>query len=290
MFRKLRKSDSFAWIALLFGIVCIGFSAIFVKLADVPGSVSSFYRLFFASVAILPIWIHKGMKIPARYDLWLIFAGALFFAFDFLLWNTAILMTTAATATLLANNAPLWVGLISFLFFRQRLGVKFWIGLAISLAGLNVLVGFDVWSGMQMNQGNLLSLIAGFFYALYILYTMEVRKRVDTITFMTFSAVIMTLVLLVVNIISGNPFTGFTATTWWSLAGMGLISHFGGWIAINYALGHMKGTNVSVSLLSQAVVTAILGIFILGEYLSVHEILGGLLVLVGIYIVNRKSV
>jgi drug/metabolite transporter (DMT)-like permease len=289
MFQKLRKSDSFAWIALLFGVVCIGFSAIFVKLADVPGSVSTFYRLLFASAAILPLWMWKGMKIPGRSDLGLILIGASFFALDLFLWNTAILMTTAATATLLANNAPLWVGLISFLIFREKLGRKFWIGLAIALAGLNVLVGLEVWSGMQMNRGDLLSLVAGFFYALYILYTMEVRKRVDTVTFMTFSAVMMTLLLLVVNIISGNPFTGFTTSTWLALAGMGLISHFGGWLAINYALGHLKGANVSVTLLSQAVVTAIMGIFILGEHLSVHEITGGLLVLAGIYVVNRRK-
>jgi drug/metabolite transporter (DMT)-like permease len=287
MIKEIRMSDSFAFMALLFGILCIGFSPIFVKLADVPGSVSAFYRLFFAAVAIVPLWILKGMKIPRSSDIWLISIGAVFFAFDLFLWNTALLMTTAATATLLANNAPLWVGLISFLVLRQRLGSGFWIGLAISLLGLNVLVGLGVWSGMSINRGDLLSLIAGFFYALYILYTMEVRKRVDTVTFMTFSVVIMTLILFGINLFAGHPFTGYTTPTWFSLAGMGLISHFGGWIAINYALGHLKGTNVSLSLLSQAVVAAVLGVFILGEHLSVHEMAGGLLVLAGIYVANR---
>lgn len=288
MFNRLRNSPSLAMLALAFGILCIGFSAIFVKMANVPGSVSTFYRLLFAAVAIIPIWIYKGAILPGRRDLILISIGAFFFAVDLFLWNTAILLTSAATATLLANNAPIWVGLISLVFFRERLPRKFWIGLFISMVGLNILIGIEAWQSMTLNHGDVLSLIAGFFYALYILYTLESRKRVDTITFMTISVVIMTLGLFFVNLFTGNPFWGFTPKTWISLAGLGLISHFGGWIAINYALGHLKGTNVSVTLLSQSVVTAIMGIIILGENLSIYQIVGGLFVLAGVYIVNRR--
>lgn len=289
MFRKLRYSPSLAWFALVFGILCIGFSAIFVKLAWVPGSVSAFYRLLFAAMAIIPIWIYRGSRVPAMRDLRLIAAGAVFFAFDFFLWNTSLLLTSAATATLLANNAPIFVGLISMLVLRQRLGGKFWIGVLIAMIGLYVLVGLGAWKGVSMNRGDLLALIAGFFYALYIIYTMDVRKRVDTITFMTFSVVIMTLVLAIINILMGNAFTGYSLQTWGWLAAMGLISHFGGWISINYALGHLKGHNVSATLLAQAVVTAIMGIIILGEFLTLTQIIGGILVLVGVYVVNRRK-
>ena len=120
MLRRIRQSPYTAYIALFFGIICIGFSAIFVKIANVPGSVSSFYRLFIAALAIIPLWIYRGMKIPSSGDIWLIL-GEHFFAFDLFLWNTAILLTSAATATLLANNAPIWLGLISLVVLRQKL-------------------------------------------------------------------------------------------------------------------------------------------------------------------------
>ena len=288
MAEKLSRKETMAYLALVFGVLCIGFSAIFVKLAAVPGSVSTFYRLFFAALAITPLWVMRGMKIPATRDLVLIFLGSVFFALDLFLWNTAILLTTAATATLLANNAPVWVGLISLVVFREHLPSKFWMGLAVSMVGLNVLIGLQAWQNLDFNRGDVMSIVAGFFYALYLIYTLEVRKRVDTITFMTFSVLFMVLMLLPLNIFMGNPFTGFSAGTWGALVGMGLISHFGGWLAINFALGHLKGTNVSVSLLAQAVVTAILGIFILGEALSIHQIVGGTLILSGVYIVNRR--
>ncbi len=290
MLKRIRASSSFAYIALAFGIICIGFSAIFVKIANVPGSVSSFYRVLIAGIALFPIWIIKGYKVPSSRDLWLIFIGAVFFSFDLFLWNTAILLTSAATATLLANNAPIWVALISLFVFRQKLEIKFWVGLLLSLVGLNILIGLDVWQTMNFNRGDVLSIIAGFFYALYLLFTLESRKRVDTVSFMFFSLLFMIVVLYGATRISGASITGFSRTTWGALSGLGLISHFFGWLSINYALGHLKGTNVSVTLLSQSIVTALVAIPVLGESLSMNQIVGGLLVLSGVYYVNRRRV
>ena len=67
------------------------------------------------------------------------------------------------------------------------------------------------------------------------------------------------------------------------------MSHLGGYLAINYALGHLRATSVSVSLLGQPVLTALLSIPLLGELLSVQQIIGGTLVLAGIYLVNRRG-
>jgi drug/metabolite transporter (DMT)-like permease len=289
MLKNIKTSPLFAWFALALGIVCIGFSAIFVKLADVPGSVATFYRLLFATVAIIPIWIYRGIKMPVRRDLFLILTGSFFFAVDLLMWNTAIPLTTAATATLLANNAPIWLGLITVVILRQSLPRKFWLGLVVAIVGLNVLIGIESWRTMQFNMGDMLSLAAGFFYALYLIYTVEVRKRVNTVTFMSLSLIFMVVMLFFTTWFMGHSFTGYSTRTWLSLAGLGLVSHFLGWLCINYALGHLKGSNVSVTLLAQSVVTAILGIFVLGEFLSLNQIIGGLIILSGIYIVNRRN-
>jgi drug/metabolite transporter (DMT)-like permease len=289
MLKNIKASPLFAWSALALGIVCIGFSAIFVKLADVPGSVATFYRLLFATVAIIPIWIYRGIKMPVRRDLLLILAGSFFFAVDLIMWNTAIPLTTAATATLLANNAPIWLGLITVVILRQSLPRKFWVGLVVAIIGLNVLIGIESWRTMQFNLGDMLSLAAGFFYALYLIYTVEVRKRVNTVTFMSLSLIFMVVMMFFTTWLMGHSFTGYSSNTWLSLAGLGLISHFLGWLCINYALGHLQGSNVSVTLLAQSIVTAILAIFILGEYLNLNQIVGGLIILSGIYIVNRRN-
>ena len=73
-----------------------------------------------------------------------------------------------------------------------------------------------------------------------------------------------------------------------ALIGLGLVPQFIGWLAINYAMGQLPATQVSVTLLSQSVITAILGILFLQEALSLADILGGLMVLSGIYLVNQR--
>ena len=213
--------------------------------------------------------------------------GGLFFAIDIALWNTSILYTSAATATLLANNSPLWVGLASFLLFRERLSGSYWLGLAVAMAGTVWLVGGDAYRHLRLDPGNLLALLAGVFYAAYLLVTHRARKRVDLLPVMTLSTLASIAVLLLLNLALGTTLTGFSRRAWLALAGMGLVSQLGGWLAISYALGHLRAAPVSVALLAQVVVTALAAMPLLGEYLKVNQIGGGVLVLGGIYLVTR---
>lgn len=284
-----QKSVFLAYVALSIGVVCIGFSAIFVKIAGAPGVVSAFYRALIAGIVIVPWGILRRAKRPSPKETILIVAGGIFFALDLALWNTSLLLTSAATATLLANNAPLWVGLSALLLFREHLSFRYWCGLILSIAGMAILVGATSWSGLQLNVGDLLALAASGFYAAYILITQRARAHVDTLTFMTISLLSTIPVLLILNLVMRTALTGYAAKTWLALIGLGLVSHMGGWLAINYALGHLRAAPVSVTLLGQVIVTALLSIPVLGEALSIHQIVGGTVVLSGIYLANQRK-
>jgi drug/metabolite transporter (DMT)-like permease len=278
-----------AYLALAAGVLCIGCSAIFVKLAALPGTASAFYRVFIAGLILVPWWSLAGRSRPSKKDGVLIFAGGIFFALDLFLWNSGLLLTSAATATLLANNAPLWVGLAALLLFHERLSVYYWIGLAIALTGMALIVGGHAWNHLTLNIGDLLAVGASVFYAAYLLTTQHARSRVDTLTFMTLSMVSGVGLLLAMNLLTGVSLWGYSHKTWLALLGLGLISQLGGWLSINYALGHLRAAPLSVGLLGQAVVTALLSMPLLDEYLNAHQIIGGVLVLGGIYLVNRRN-
>jgi len=282
-------SDIPAYLALLAGIFCIGLSAIFVKFAALPGPVSAFYRVFIAALVMLPWQFIRRTALPKTGILRLIILGGLFFALDLWLWNTSILLTTAAKSTLLANNAPLWVGLGAWLIFHEKLPAKFWQGLFIALSGMTLIVGVDAWREFHFNAGDLLAIAASIFYAAYLLTTQKARASVDTLSFNAIYMAAATLILLPVNLLGGYSLSGFSTQTWLALLGLGLVSQLGGWLAINYALGHLRAAHVSVSLLGQAVVTALLGIPLLDEWLTLNQIIGGILVLTGIYLVNQRN-
>jgi len=282
-----------AYAALAVGIVFIALSAIWVKWAAVPGPTSAFYRVAIAAAVLVPVWLvrrpARAQRFPARTATWLALLGGVFFALDLLLWNTSILLTSAANSTLLANNAPLWVGLGSLFIFRERLSKLFWWGMALSLAGVALILGGDILRHPELGLGDLLAISAGMFYAAYLLTTQRARAQLDTLTFMTLGIAVGVAVTLAMCLAFGTPLAGFSRDTWLSLLGLGLISHLGGWLAINYALGHIRASAASVSLLGQPVLTALFSIPLLGESLSAEQIIGGALVLGGIWVVNRRA-
>ncbi|HEX2998495.1 MAG TPA: DMT family transporter [Anaerolineales bacterium] len=283
------KNFTLAYLALAFGVVCIACSAIFVKFAALPGPTSAFYRVLFAAAVAVPWWLWKRPSRPSSNAVILTLAGGIFFAIELVLWQVALLVTSAANATLLVNIAPVWVGLGALLVFREKLGSYFWGGLAVAFAGMVFVVSGGSKQLASFNYGDLLAIGGSFFYALYLLVTQRVRAGMDTLTFLALSVISSVVILLVTCLVLGSPLSGFSARAWMSLAALGLFSHLSGYLAINYALGHLRASSVSVTLLGQPVITALLSIPLLGEWLSIQQIIGGLIVLVGVYLVNRRK-
>ena len=279
------------YMLLALGIGCIGLSAIFTRLADVPGTVSAFYRVAICEIALLPLFLRSFRRGEVTRDrrIWLLALGTgVFFALDLGLWNTSLFITTAANATLLANDAPIIVGLIALLIFRERLKLSYWMGLALALAGMGIIVGQDALHGAgHIGFGDALALSAGVAYALYLVLTQRLRVQMNTLASLWIPGLSGTVLLLIFNLVLRHELWGYSAGTWLALLGLGLISQVVGWLAINYVLGHLPASVTSVTLLCQPVLTALFAVPLLGEALAPHQIVGGLVTLSGIYLVNR---
>ena len=287
---KTESRDQFlAYLTLSVGLIAIGFSAIFVSQAGVPGTVSSFYRMAIPTV-ILAAPAIKRLRERKWYGpqlRWAVFGGLLF-ALDLAFWSSGVVLSGATIPTLLANTAPVWVGLGALLFFREKLPRKFWFGLAIALLGTALVLGLESFGAMSFDLGALLGLIAGFFYAGYFLITQIGRKWLDVLSYFWVSGVTATAALFIFNLILNQPMWGFTPKSFFNLLALGLISQGVGVLAINYVQGLLPATIVSTTLLGQPVVTALLAAPLLGEELQPAQIVGGAAVLLGVYIVHRS--
>ncbi len=286
----MESRDKFlAYLTLFIGLIAIGFSAIFVRGAGVPGTVASFYRMaiptiILAAPSIKRLRERKGNRLPLR---WAIFGG-LVFALDLAFWASGVVLSGATIPTLLANTAPVWVGLGALLFFREELPRKFWFGLAIALLGTALVLGLESFGAISFDLGALLGLIAGIFYAAYFLITQIGRKSLDVLSYFWVSGVTATTALLIFNLLFNQPMWGFTPKTYFNLVALGLISQGVGVLAINYVQGLLPATIVSTTLLGQPVVTALLAGPLLGEKLQPVQIVGGAAVLLGVYIVHHS--
>ena len=269
----------------------MAWSALFVRWAGVPAAASAFYRVLIALIILLPWRLVRGGRIPTRTAISLAVAGGTFFAFDLLLYNSAVLRTSAATAVLLGNNAPIFVGLASWFIFGKRPRLSFWIGLGLALVGCGLIVFWDASRVAAVRHGDavgdVFALSAAVFWAGYMVTTERVRTEMDTLTFNVIAVAASVLTLLVVCVGSKIPLTGYSAQTWLALLGLALISQVASYYALVYALGHLPATVTSVSILSQVPVTALLAAAFLGEPLTSAQIVGGSVVLAGIYVVTR---
>ena len=282
-----------AYLALAVAIGGIAWSAIFVRWAGVPGTVSAFYRVLIAG-AILWTWrgIRGATRTGDRRAAWIAVAGGVFFALDLALWNTAVMKTEAAVASLLGNNTPIFVGILTWVVLRRRPRRSFWIGLGLSLAGCVLIIAANLKAADATRGsivGDVLALVASVFFAAYLIVTERVRRTMDTLTFNALAMAGSVGALAIIALVLGLPLAGFPGRTWMALAGLGIISQFVAYYALVYALGHLPATITSVGLLAQIPCTAALAWLLLGEPLTPVQMAGGAVVLAGIYVVNRYS-
>lgn len=282
------RSRTLALVALLGGVLILGFAAIFVKWADAPGPVTALYRMLIGAAVITPFFlVRRGVslsKLPRR-GVFIALVGGSLFGTDMAIWMTAVGISGATVPTLMANTAPLWVGVGSLLIFRERLTAGFWVGLVLAVCGVVLVFGHDLRGGQGLGRGTALGLVAALFYAGFVLATQEGRRHLDTVAYLWISTLGAAAALIVINLATRNPLAGFGRMTYLSFLALGIVVQFLGWLLINYSQGYLRASLVAPVLLGQPVLTALLAVPLLGELLTPWHIVGGLTVLTGIYIV-----
>jgi drug/metabolite transporter (DMT)-like permease len=285
-----RSARLSAYAALLAAVAGIAWSAILVRWAGAPGVVSAFYRVFVAGLVLVPWRLIRGRTQPvANRAAAIAVLGGVFFALDIALWNTSVMHTGAAIASILGNNTPVFVGFLSWLVLRKRPHAAFWIGLSLSVAGcLLIMLGpAHAGSAPITLYGNLMAITASLFFAGYLVTTERVRREMDTLTFNTLAIAGSIATMLIVCLTMRTPLSGYTPRAWAAMIALGLVSQLAAYYALVYALGHLPATLTSVGLLGQVPTTALLAWLLLGEPLTPLQIAGGAVVLVGIVVVNR---
>lgn len=279
-----------AYAVLALGVFAIGWSALFVRWSDLPGWTSAFWRMALAQLVFVPWALASRPAKAARLNRTAVrdaIVAGVFFAADLALFNSAVMMSSAANATLLGTNAPIFVALGAWLLYRDQPTRRFWMGFALSFAGMIAIVGTDVLRHPQLGVGDAFAVGGAACYAGYLLYVRRSRQSIDALTFSAISGVAAALTLLVICLIIGTPLRGYATQSWWALIGLALVTQVVGHLSVAYALGRLPVSKTSIALLGQAPLTAILAVPLLGERLTMLQFVGGALVLAGIFVVNR---
>jgi drug/metabolite transporter (DMT)-like permease len=280
------------YISLAAGVLSIGMSAILIRSANAPGVVSVFYRMAIGAILMgIPFTVrvkHQPGTLSQKGIALAVLAG-FFFSLDMVFWSTGIMLSGATIPTLLANTAPLWVGLGSWLVLRESQNLKFWFGLVIATLGAFWVLGIDMSRSPQLGLGAWFGIFSAFFYGAYHIASQRGRRYLSTLSYFWVSTTVSAFFLLFYALILKAPLIGYGWQTWRLFLLMGILVQVLGWMFINYAQGHLRAAVVSPTLLAQPLMTAIFAGILLGEQLTTPHLIGGILVLSGVFLVHRSN-
>jgi drug/metabolite transporter (DMT)-like permease len=291
-----RKFPPLALAALFFGGTAIGFAGIMMRLSDVNPLASAFWRMALA-LPVLWTWAwlvrEQDRRRAMRTDFTPVLALAgIYFAGDMAFWHLSLHYTTVSNATLLSNLAPIVIALWLWLVVRVRFARQFLLGIAIALSGAILLVGPNAAAaagGEHKLLGDCFGLASAAFYAVYQLKIKDARDHYSTARLMAWSTSFTALALLPFALISDGAFWPASLPGWLPLIGLALIAQIGGQTVIAYSSAHLPAYLSSVGLLIQPLAATIAAWLILDEAVGPVQMMGGALLLLGIYLSKRGS-
>lgn len=270
-------------VALVIGILAISIFPVLIKLELAPGVISAFYRMAFSAILLIPyVLLTKRFKLPKRKYLLLSILCGLIFGMDVAVWNISIQESTATQATLLTNLSPVWVGLGMFLFFPNKPKKNFWFGTIIALMGMIVLIGTDFILSLSFDRAFIFAILSGILYAHYMLISKNILSKVDVLSFMSITIFSASVFLGFVSYFLQQPFSGFGNMGWTVLIIQAIVCQLLAWLLLSYATQQMRATRVSISLLAQGFISALLAWIFLKEQITSQMIIGGIILLIGI--------
>lgn len=270
---------------LVISIIAISFAAIFVKWSDAPATILSMYRMWFASILLMPIvWINRKdfLKIT-KIDWSLLFFSGFFLALHFALWFGSLKFTTVASSTIILALQPIVAMVGGFFLFRERTGSSQLLMMGIAVIGA-VMVGWgDFGLSKEAIMGDILSFLSVIAVVGYLLIGQSTVKKVSHWIYSFCVFLFASIVLTVYNLAAGAAFGGYEAREWGIfllLAIVPTIAH----VIHNWLLNYVNATTISMSILGEPVGATALAAIFLGELLVGWQIVGGLLVLIGVFL------
>jgi drug/metabolite transporter (DMT)-like permease len=276
-------------LAALIGAMCIAFSGIFYRYAEVTPSTATVFRCLYG----LPILALVGWYEHRRYGalpsraVWLAVVAGVFFAGDLLSWHHAVDAVGAGLATVLGNLQVLVVGLAAWLLFKERMSRPALIALPIVLAGVVLISGVIGTGAYGANPqlGVALGTFTAISYAGYLLIirrgSSDLRRPAGPVAIATASTAVCS---ILVGALLGelDPVPAWPSHFWLIL--VGITSQSIGYLIISISLPRLPAALTSIILLAQPVATVVLARVLLEEVPSVAQLLGVGLVVGGIAI------
>ena len=275
------------FLVLSLGAMLIGFAPIFVKWSLLSSSAIAFYRMLLTIPFLfgLNYLLNGRFKFHVKNKRTIVYAAfaSLAFTTDLTLWHYSMSITSVSNATIIVNSAPIFVAILSFIFFKEKLSKGFVVSFLVTYLGI---VGLIYYSNNYINGkilGDILCMIAAFFYAVYLLVIARLGKE-NSLNIIFYTTLFCCLFSIIPMIIEGGDIFPSSKFEWINLLLLAVLCQLGGQYLITHAIGKISASEGSIGLLMQPITATILAAFLFNEILNITQIIFVFVALFGIYL------
>jgi drug/metabolite transporter (DMT)-like permease len=278
------------------GVLAMSTAAIFVRFATETISqksvgfslVMAASRLIIAALILSPRWL--WFKPASVKSIYFSILSGLLLAIHFATWISSLSYTSITASTTLVTTTPIWVALLSWIWFKESLSRRAIVGIAIALFG-GIVISSDGSSDLASHPvlGNALALVGSWAASLYLLLGREAQRYgLNTGNHILIAYSVAAITLLPMPLIAGASYTHYPGMTYLWFALMALVPQLIGHTSFNWAVNHLPATIVTLAILMEPIGASLLGYLLFAEVPSFQICWGAVVLLVGVAIAILK--
>lgn len=266
--------------SIIIGAVLFGTLPLFVRNMALDPLHILFFRVLFGGIFLFVLMLLLRERLyPKNFKLLLLLT--LSNTMNMFFYMSAIKHVNIAVATLLDYTGPIFVVPLSYFILHEKITKKVVIALPVALFGLVFLLSTY---GIILNVGILFGLLAGISLAFTFILLKMLRIKESTLHIIFYQLILASLILspLALSI-------NFSAINWYMVIGLGLVPTALAYIFLIYGMRYCTAQEGSILALFEPVSATVFAFIILKESLTMVQIFGALLILLSVFVIEKKE-
>ncbi len=290
----MTNSKAFRYLLILIAIIFWGTSFVATKtvLNEIKPVTIIILRLILASVllTIIALSTKRKFSLNLKSHGW-IFILALVAVFHLWIQVTGLQYTTASNTGWIIGTAPVFMAILGFIFYKEKITPLQFLGILVALAGLLLLIGKgDITNiGLIENKGDLLVLGSAFTWGVYSMVNKKISLSYSPLMTILYLFLMMAVIIIPFNLNTEtiNSVIGLSLISWMWILFLGIFCSGVAYVIWAQALRDMESAKVGAFLYFEPLVTVIAAWIYLNEEITLLMIFSGLLITAGVFIVNK---
>ncbi len=289
--KNLKAYAAWITICIIWGTTYL---AIKIGVEDFPPVLFAGFRWLIAGPILIIIMRIRGYKFPEKEDLiHLGIVGILLLGFGNVLVVVAEQYISSGLTSLIITTTPFWMVLFErFMYKKGKVNKFVIIGLLLGLAGVILIFSHDIDTVFKGSFfiGAAALLVAVIGWANGTLYSKYKKVSVDPLMGAAFQMLIAGVILTLLGFSIGEySYIKTTDAGLYSLLYLIVFGSLIGYTSYIYAVAHLPISLVSTYAYINPVIAVFLGWLVLSEPLNIQLILGGIVILFGVWMVKKGA-